>query len=330
MSSRPIARRPFVALAAMALLLCLAYSLWTPGTDRTDGRHDRRRNAVWMAHGWMGADVWFTRNHRDPRRYRDPAAVLALAARMRTHHVTDLYPHLCPMEGDTLPPHDAAQTERLLDATDGMRVMPWVGGVFERQVFPDEDVYRRHMARGIRRLLDEHPRLAGVHLNVEPWPSGHAGMLRLLDEIRAALPPGRVLSVAAYPPPTRWQSDLEIHWTPEYFREVARRSDQVAVMMYDTGLRFAKPYEALMAGWTREVLHDAAPTPVLLGLPAYDDADKPWHRPDVENLRTSLRGVHAGIGERAPSNLQGVALYSEWEMTDDEWRWLDGHFLAPP
>lgn len=328
MNLRRIARWPFLALAGVVIALCVAYALWTPGADRTDGRHDRGRNGVWLGHGWIGADVWFTRNGRDPRRFRDPSAVVALAARLRAHGVTELYPHLCPMEGDSLPPHDEEQTERLLDATEGMRVMPWVGGVFERQVFPDEEVYRRHMARGVRELLDRHPGLAGVHLNVEPWPSGHAGMLRLLEAIRAALPPGRVLSVAAYPPPTAWQNSMEVHWTPAYFRAVAQRSDQVAVMMYDTGIRFAKPYEHLMARWTREVLRDAAPTPVLLGLPAYDDADKPWHRPDVESLRVALRGVHRGLGERAPANLQGVALYSEWEMTDDEWRWLDGHFLA--
>jgi hypothetical protein len=109
----------------------------------------------------------------------------------------------------------------------------------------------------------------------------------------------------------------------------ARRADQVAVMMYDTGIPLAKPYEALMARWTAEVLRDAAPTPVLLGVPTYDDADKPWHRPWVENLPVALRGVHRGLGERAPANLQGVAVYAEWETDAAEWRWLRGHFLAP-
>lgn len=137
-----------------------------------------------------------------------------------------------------------------------------------------------------------------MHLNVEPWPSGHPGMLRLLDDLRAALPPGRALSVAAYPPPTLWQSDLEIHWTPSYLREVARRSDQVAVMMYDTGIPLAKPYEALMARWTREVLRDAAPTPVLLGLPTYDDADKPWHRPWGRTCRWSCGASTGGSASR--------------------------------
>jgi hypothetical protein len=319
--------RWIVRLAALLLPL-LAYALWSPGVDRTDGRHDRRRNGAWLAHGWLGDDAWFTRNGRDRARFRDPAAVAALVDRLRANHIVDLFPHLCPVAGEAPAPNDAAQTERLLDASAGLRVIPWIGGVFERHVFPDDAVFRRHFAGHVRALLDRHPRLAGVQLNVEPWPSGHAGMLQLLDEIRAALPPGRVLSVAAYPPPTRWQSDLEVHWTPSYLRAVARRVDQVAVMMYDTAIPLAKPYESLMARWTREVLRDAAPTPVLLGVPTYDDADKPWHRPWAENLPVALRGLHRGLGERAPAAFQGVAVYAEWETDVGEWRWLREHFLA--
>lgn len=321
-------RARWLVRLAVVLLPLLAYALWSPGDDRTDGRHDRGRNGAWLAHGWLGDDRWFERNHRDRARFRAPAAIGTLVERLRAHHITDLFPHLCPLAGEGPAAQDPAQVERFLDATDGMRVMPWVGGVFERHVFPDDPVFRQHLAANLRRLLEQHPRLAGVHLNVEPWPSGHAGMLRLLEELRAALPPGRVLSVAAYPPPTRWQSDLEIHWTPAYTREVARRCDQLAVMMYDTGIPLAKPYEALMARWTRELLRDAAPTPVLLGVPTYEDADKPWHRPWVENLATALRGVHAGLGERAPADYQGVALYAEWETDAAEWAWLRGHFLA--
>jgi len=313
---------------AVVLLPLLAYALWSPGLDRKDGRNDRQRNAAWLAHGWLGDDGWFARNHRDPSRFRDPAAIRMLVERLRTHHVVDLFPHLCPLAGESPADHDAVQTERFLDATPGLRVMPWVGGVFERHVLPDDAVFRRHLAQNVRRLLDQHPRLAGVHLNVEPWPSGHQGMLRLLEDLSAALPPGRLLSVAAYPPPTRWQSDLEIHWTPSYLREVARRSDQVAVMMYDTGIPLAKPYEALMARWTREVLRDAAPTPVLLGVPTYDDSDKPWHRPWVENLPVALRGIHRGLGERTPTAFQGIALYAEWETDQGEWRWWREHFQA--
>jgi D-methionine transport system ATP-binding protein len=61
-------------------------------------------------------------------------------------------------------------------------------------------------------------------------PSGDSDFLKLLDAIRAVLPKGKLLSIAAYPPPTRWHPFPEVHWEQNYFREVAKRCDQVAVM----------------------------------------------------------------------------------------------------
>ena len=49
-----------------------------------------------------------------------------------------------------------------------------------------------------------------------------------------------------------------------------------------------------------------------------------------ENLRNALLGVHAGlIGyENLPSNYAGVAIYSEWEMDDEEWDYFEKEFEA--
>ena len=59
----------------------------------------------------------------------------------------------------------------------------------------------------------------------------------------------------------------------------------------------------------------------MLGVPAYDDADSGYHNPAVENVEGALRGFHAGLATFAeiPSNWQGAALYSEWEMDEAEW-----------
>jgi hypothetical protein len=85
-----------------------------------------------------------------------------------------------------------------------------------------------------------------------------------------------------------------------------------------------------MAEWTREVLAWSGTTPVLLGLPAYDDAGVGYHRPEVENLPTGLAGIHAGLSASSPAaNYQGVALYSDWELDDGEWRHFREHFLKP-
>lgn len=85
--------------------------------------------------------------------------------------------------------------------------------------------------------------------------------------------PGRILSIAAYPPPTWWHPFPDVHWDESYFRQVASRCDQLAVMMYDAGQRIPKTYQKLMADWTVEVLNWSETRPVLLGVPTYDDAE---------------------------------------------------------
>ncbi len=329
-------RRLAGGMLACVVAMVIAYGLWSPGIDVDDGRHDRGRNGLWLQHGWLANDAWLVRNQRDPARFRDPAKLRELAQLLRTNHITDIYPHLCPCSASgSIAPWDATQTERLLDELPVARVMPWVGGVLGDSAKPDSGTWRAGFVASVSKLLREHPRLAGVHVNIEPMPSGHQGFLVLLAELRATMPPGKILSVAAYPPPTLWQPAPEVHWTEDYFRAVAQQADQIAVMMYDTSIRLAKPYENLMSQWTREVLLWAGDKPVLLGVPAYDDAESGYHHPDVENLRHALRGVHAGLIQGPlPANYQGVAIYCEWEMDDAEWRhwrkWFVNENLTPP
>lgn len=328
--ARPPWRVPCAA-AIIALLLVLAYAAWTPGKNVRDGRHDLGRNGLWLAHGWMGDDAWFLRNGKRAEipRYRSPEALAELVARLRDFHVTDVFPHLCPASGSgALPGVDDVQIEKLLDATDaaGMRVIPWIGGVYRENARLHEPTWRREFCAQVAVLFVRHPRFAGVQVNIEPCPSGDADYLVLLEQIRAALPTGKVLSVAAYPPPTRWQPAPEVHWDEGYFREVAKRVDQLAVMMYDTAVPLEKVYTSLMASWTREVLDWAEGQAVLLGLPVYEDAGTGYHDPRVENLEAALRGIHAGLTSRPEAlaaHYQGAALYADWTLSQEErdiWR----------
>ncbi len=320
--------RTLVALAVLALLAGVAWLAWSPGLDLRDGRHDRGTNGVWLGHGWLGADDWYTRWDKEAEkpRYRGADPPRRLAELLREHGVTDLYPHVAPTQQDgTLPPVDPDQVRLFLDATDDLRVIAWVGGAWGKQAFPDVVSWRRNMATSVGRLLRDHPRLAGVQLNIEPCPSGSQAFLRLLEEVREQMPPDRILSVAAYPPPTAWHPYPEVHWEEDYFREVAARADHLAVMMYDTALKEPKLYEALMARWTREVLAWSGDAEVLLGVPTYDDAGVGYHHPEAENLEHALAGVHAGLEEYGPlpDRFSGVAIYCEWETDAAEWALFD-------
>ena len=66
----------------------------------------------------------------------------------------------------------------------------------------------------------------------------------------------------------------------------------------------------------------------MLGVPAYDDEGVKYHYPRVENLENSLLGIHAALSDysRLPENYGGIAIYSDWEMQPDEWKYLQLNF----
>jgi hypothetical protein len=326
-------RRIAICMASLVALVALAWLLWRPGLDVRDGSHDRGSNAVWIAHGWMGADDWFIRNQKTNQyqQYRDQKSIRELAEKLRRHRVTDVFPHLCPCEPDgELAARDPLQVEKFLDEMKGFRVLPWVGGPNGSGAQLKNPRWRIRFVKNVRVLLTKHPRLAGVHLNIEPLLSGDRDFLLLLSELRSTLPPGKILSVAAYPPPTRWHPFPDLHWEESYFREVARNCDQLAVMMYDVGQKIPKAYQKLMADWTGEVLKWSEGKPVLLGVPTYEDATVEYHYPEVENLTNALHGIHRGLSREAlPAHYQGVAIYSDWETTSAEWGYFREHFVRP-
>ncbi len=312
--------RTIVPGACVVLLVPVGYAVWSPGLDVRDGQNDRGQNGIWISHGWLGDDGWFIRNGKtnELNRYRTKESVHALAAKLRAHHITDVFPHLCPadIEGP-IPAVDATQTEIFLDEFTGFRVMPWIGGPNGGSARYRNEKWRQVFLGSVKRLLEAHPRFAGVHLNVEPLTTGDADFLKLLDELKASLPPGKLFSIAAYPPPTRWQPSEEVHWDETYFCEVAKRCDQIAVRMYDTSLKEPKLYQNLMADWTVEVLAWSEGKPVLLGVPTYFD-----------NLGNSLLGIHRGLSRQSvPTNYQGIAIRSDRETDDGDWEYFREHFL---
>ncbi len=173
--------RTVLAGALVVLAVGLAMGLWQPGLEVRDGRHDLGRNGIWLAHGWMGADEWFIQNGKTNQfgRYRDADSLRHLAERMRRHHITDLFPHLCPADpAGRLPAWDPVHTERFLDAMVGFRVMPWIGGPRGSSARIHRPDWRTAYVVDVRRLLERHPRLAGVQVSVEPLTSGDADFLK--------------------------------------------------------------------------------------------------------------------------------------------------------
>ncbi len=330
-------RRFWASLAALFFIAVCPHWRWQPGLTVTDGRDNLNRNALWIGHGWLGADAWFSPDKpAEKARFRDAQSIAQLARLCHDNGIRDLYPHLTPTRSDgAMSAADDAQIERFLDGTPRQRVLPWVGGRMGQHIAPADAARTARFVASVGALMRKHPRLAGFHLNVEPWKSGDAGMLKLLDDLRAVLPTDKILSISGYPPQSEWYP-LRLAWSQDYYCQVAARVDQIAVMLYDSSLHDAKLYQWLSARWARTVLSWTrdSQTEILLGVPTYVAAGPKWgplyHDPRVENLTNALAGLHRALSDmgRLPHNYAGAAIYCEWETDAAEWKVWREQFMA--
>ena len=311
--------RIVIALTVILGIPAICYLFWQPGCDMPLPEY--RSNAIWIGHGWLGDDSWMLRNQRRKEDFRSPEKITALLKKLSENHISIVYPHLCPAQyNGKIAPYDSAQIERFLDLAEKfhIKVIPWIGGVLDESARIADADWRKNFVDSAAELLRKHPRLSGVQINIEPLPEGNVDLLRILDALRPLMQ-GKILSVAAYPPPTRWHPFPNVHWRTAYINRIARHCDQLAVMMYDTAIPLEKFYIDLMTRWTISLTGTMHLTgcELILGIPAYEDAGVGYHHPRVENISSALRGISAS---GRTDKIGGIAIYCEWEMNETKWK----------
>ena len=71
-------------VAALAVILgipAVAYLLWQPGGGEPLPPYSG--NAIWIGHGWLGDDAWFSRNRRNKADFRTDEKISALFSRLK-------------------------------------------------------------------------------------------------------------------------------------------------------------------------------------------------------------------------------------------------------
>ncbi|MGW8061693.1 hypothetical protein ACVV2G_05250 [Streptomyces ziwulingensis] len=325
--TRARARRTLLAVLAVLLLPLLtaeaALRVAYVG-DPADGTYTRNRDAMWLGHAWV-----------DGR--KDDADVTALARRLRTTGIRDLYVHTGPMEHDgTLPRSRYPKARRLTDAVHrelpGVRVQAFLGDVLATET-PDgmrleRAGTRAAVVRSAGQVLDAG--YDGVHLDVEPLHSGDRNYLSLLDDLRETTRAREAqLSVAAHqidPLPAfhSFWGALTGHpkwWSQEFFGQVARRVDQIAVMTYDTMQPLQSTYGGYVAQQTSLALEATPPTThLLMGLPFYHE-NRFGHWNHAETVAAAVRGVRLGLSRTDAGRARfGVAAYIDFAATEEDWR----------
>jgi hypothetical protein len=318
---------------SLSLLACLpVLAAWLgsgePLTSSAKaGEFDLGDNGIWLRRHWM---------HEAPTREE----IAELASNLRARGIRRIYPFLGPMDAmgwpgwrskpglvRYVPEHAGAFLAEIKRIAPDIRVLPWTGGNLNADVRLDDEAQRRGFVEHARRLIALGA--DGIHLNVEPLPSWSPGYRELLRELKAAIG-DRMLSIAAYPPPTSLHPFPDVHWELPFLRDVCMDADELTIMAYDTSVRSPPVFRDLITRWTRELVSNL-PSPSaggcewLMGVPTYDD-DTGYHRPNVETIEYSLEGIIAGLrAAQRPDNFRGVAIYASF--TTDERKWSIYHRL---
>ncbi|MFJ9806625.1 hypothetical protein ACIRTB_00090 [Streptomyces sp. NPDC101158] len=316
----------------LGLVLVLVVPVLVGGTalrlnftgELREGTKSRGKDAIWLGHAWVDG------------RKKD-ADLAAFAERIKGTGLRDLYVHAGPLEHDgTLPAARHPRARLLVDAVHrtmpGIRVHAWLGDVLATEG-PDglrlEDAATRAaVVSSARQVLDTG--FDGVHFDLEPLHSDDRDYLSLLDDLGALTRPRKaVLSVAAHqidPLPGAHSalgavSGSEKWWSQEFFGQVARRVDQIAVMSYDTWMPLEGMYGGYVAQQTSLAL-EVTPenTDLLMGLPFFHEDDL-GHHESAETVAAAVRGARLGLGRTDPDRERfGLALYVDFAAEEGDWR----------
>ena len=331
---RPIVGK-LIGLVAIVCVLVggrrIAFSIQDFGTVSPAAR-SIGDDGLWLSHLWV-----------DGR--KDSADVTALAAELRNTGIKDVFVHTGPLSDDgSLDPalYPKAQwfVAEMHQMLPGVRVQAWLGDEITPQggMNLESGTTRDRIVGSIRSALAVG--FDGVHLDFEPIGDADPGYLNLLDQVRPVVhSAGALLSVSAEQvepvPGTRWAMEaVEGHdswWSAGYLHQVAIRVDEVAVMSYDTGLWSSSAYSGFVRDETSAALAAVPPSVTLLmGAPAYHNANNLGHVEAAETVTAAIRGVRLALPGGTPNGRAfGVALYMDYYATAADWDAYNSDWLSP-
>ncbi|MET9432552.1 hypothetical protein [Streptomyces sp. NPDC006551] len=307
-----------VPTAGSALALRMNYA-----GDLQEGTLTRGKDAIWLGHAWVDG------------RKKD-ADLKAFAARIKGTGIRDLYVHAGPLEHDgTLPAARYPRAKWLIESVHrtmpGIRVQAWLGDILATEgpegLRLENAASRAAVVGSTRQILDAG--FDGVHFDLEPLHSDDEHYLSLLDDLGKLTKARKVpLSVAAHqidPLPAAHTvvgglTGSEKWWSQEFFGQVARRVDQIAVMSYDTWM----PLEGLYGGYVAQqtsLALEVTPedTDLLMGLPFFHEDDL-GHHESAETVEAAIRGTRLGLGRTDRDRERfGVALYVDFAAEEGDW-----------
>lgn len=295
------------------------YALYDSITPEPSGKSNSGKNGIWLRY------LWYTGKHT-PEEYSE------MYERLATRQLQFAYFHVLttnPDGGLQLRDRRRARnlTHEMHKRAPDTRAIAWVY-IGSAQVNLDNPEVRKQLVEEFRWLVKDCG-FDGIQVDYEFAICGSQGLLRLLEETRQMLPKEGLLSVAT----PMWYPGILWGWSDEYFQEVARRCDQIAVMCYDSYLYLPRAYVWLVSQQALHVTTDCAKAnpacKVVLGLPTYDNQTLS-HHPYCESLKNALRGVQQGLADKkaTPEAFEGIAMFADYTTDDREWSQYEEYWLG--
>lgn len=229
-------RRLWLGLLVVIVGVFLRGCFLRPATSFPGAYFNHGANAVWLGIEWVN-------------QAHSAAEILNLANILDKQQIRYVFVYTSYLKpgGYFNPTYSyAGQFIQTLKATEpDLNVQAWIGLPLEYVDLGDSAV-RRQIAEFCTILIREEG-FDGIHLDPEPVFSNDQDLLRLLDEIRSTMGADTTLSIATrriWPilPDVEWPVVGKVVWHADYYREIASRVDQIAVMVYDSAMPFAALY----------------------------------------------------------------------------------------
>ncbi len=307
-------------LGALAVLWLIVFGrgcVFRPKSSYPGAHFNKGTNAA-----WLGVE-WASQPHRADE-------VLALTMDLAEQQITTIYVYTSyyKPEGVFNPTYAYAEefVTALKNFAPDLTVQAWIGLPLDTMNLNNRAV--RSEVTDFCAAIVKDAGFDGLHLDPEPVKDGDAAVLALLDEVRTALGPEPVLSIAGrriWPlfPSVQWPLVGQWSWRTAYYQKVARRVDEIAVMVYESAL----PTSGLYRQWTKfQVIALSralaySDVRVFIGIPTSEEVT-PAHNPRAENMRNGLRGTIDGLNDWATwaNVVIGVAVYPYWETDVREWQ----------
>lgn len=222
-----------------------------------------------------------------------------------------------------------------------LKVLAWIGLPLVPEKYVDlEDAATRRKITDFAAHLIHDIGFTGIHLDAELVRDGDPNVIALFDETRQAIDAKGtkvMLSTVAHPIwPVLPEAQLSarfgpVFWSGDYFRQIARHVDQIAVMSYDSGMQTVFLYRQWMRFQVMNISRalENEHVELLFGIPTSEEYTG-THYPPAENITNGLPALIDGLNDldARPAIVTGIAIYPHWETDAAEWKLYESLWLG--